>query len=284
MSAELDQLRATFLDEAGEHLSALETGLLAVSDGAPDPEVLNGMFRAAHSLKGGSGLFELEAITRLTHATEQLLDRLRKGELLVTRALVDLLLRAVDGAGGLVAAARAGAVGAVPGALVSELNAAARVSPVASAVATGDTPLGPGRYRVTLSPGDSLLTEGPDPILLLRNLSRRGTVHSVVAALGSIPDLETLDATRSYLSWAVVVDTDQPQNALEDVFQFIGDDSSVTITPLRPRDPVPCAENGGAPANQQEMTEYETAFGQLLSWVATRLSTAIEHLQTRAAL
>jgi two-component system chemotaxis sensor kinase CheA len=271
MSVDIDQLLNTFLDEADEHLAALESGLLRVDDGPPDLDLLNAVFRAAHSIKGGSGVFGFEAITRLTHALEQLLDRLRKGQLPPTRDRIDLLLRAVDGLTGLLAAARAGSADAavVPADVVRALNEAAGVEhrEAAAPVAATAGPTGPRVCRVAVTPGPRLLTDGTDPLLLLRNLGKRGELIEVTPDLGAVPALDAIDPTRCYLSWVVSIRTEEPPEALTGVFEFVADDCAVTVSeggsaagPF-----APLAAAGAA------LAEYESAFSQLRDWVANRL-------------
>nr|BDT35896.1 chemotaxis protein CheA [Myxococcus sp. MH1] len=90
---------AEFVAEATEILEALGKDLLVLDERRgqeADPERVNGIFRAAHSLKGLAGLFGQERISRLAHGTEDLLDRLRLGRLLLDDAVLDTLIEALD--------------------------------------------------------------------------------------------------------------------------------------------------------------------------------------------
>lgn len=93
---DVSQFHATFFEEANEHLESLESLLLSLDLSAPDPEQLNAIFRAAHSIKGGAATFGFRDVANLTHALETLLDRLRKQELLPTQEMVDALLAGGD--------------------------------------------------------------------------------------------------------------------------------------------------------------------------------------------
>lgn len=85
-----------FLAEAEEIIETLNTDLMSLGDsGKADPEILNSIFRAAHSLKSLSGMFGLDSMTKLSHDLEDLLDSLRLGKLDLTPALVDLLFESV---------------------------------------------------------------------------------------------------------------------------------------------------------------------------------------------
>nr|WP_216627193.1 chemotaxis protein CheA [Corallococcus exercitus] len=90
---------AEFVAEATEILDALGRDLLALDEARgqeADPEHINGIFRAAHSLKGLSGLFGQERISHLAHAAEDLLDRLRLGRLTLDDGVLDTLVDALD--------------------------------------------------------------------------------------------------------------------------------------------------------------------------------------------
>ncbi|MFY3745985.1 chemotaxis protein CheA [Anaeromyxobacter sp. Red801] len=103
---------AEFVSEAQETIDALGHGLMRLEAGGhedPDPELLNGVFRAAHTLKGLSSMFGVERLTRLAHALEDLLDEVRLGRRGLDRAAVDLLLEAPEVLSRIVAEEAAGA-------------------------------------------------------------------------------------------------------------------------------------------------------------------------------
>lgn len=96
MSIDMQQFHAVFFEESQEHLEEMEQLLLALDIEAPDPEMLNSIFRAAHSIKGGSGIFGFDALGSVTHIMENLLDKIRKGQMAISSSMVDLFLRSVD--------------------------------------------------------------------------------------------------------------------------------------------------------------------------------------------
>ncbi|GAB2579747.1 chemotaxis protein CheW [Nitrincola alkalisediminis] len=96
MSIDLSQFHQVFIDEAYEHLDAMEQLLLAIDIEHPNLDDLNAIFRAAHSIKGGSGTFGFSNIADLTHALESLLDKLRKETLPITHEMVSAFLACGD--------------------------------------------------------------------------------------------------------------------------------------------------------------------------------------------
>ncbi|WP_354679055.1 Hpt domain-containing protein, partial [Cupriavidus plantarum] len=98
MSVDIDitQFYQTFFEEAEELLVEMEQLLLGLDLDAPDAEELNAIFRAAHSIKGGAATFGFSALTETTHIFENLLDRARRQEIALTRAIIDTFLETKD--------------------------------------------------------------------------------------------------------------------------------------------------------------------------------------------
>ena len=96
MSIDMKQFHSVFFEESQEHLDEMEHLLLDLNTDNPDAEELNSIFRAAHSIKGGSGIFGFDALGSVTHIMESLLDNVRQKKLAVTSSMVDLFLSSVD--------------------------------------------------------------------------------------------------------------------------------------------------------------------------------------------
>ncbi|HVY83171.1 MAG TPA: chemotaxis protein CheA [Steroidobacteraceae bacterium] len=96
MTLDLTQFHDAFFEESFEALDSMESALLKLDLGAPDAELINTIFRVAHSIKGGSATFGFSEIASFTHSLETLLDELRANRLQVTEATSDLLLKSVD--------------------------------------------------------------------------------------------------------------------------------------------------------------------------------------------
>jgi chemotaxis protein histidine kinase CheA len=108
MAIDVAQFHQVFFEESFEGLEVMESGLVDLEVGSPDIEAINAIFRAAHSIKGGSGTFGFSAISDFTHVLETLLDEMRAGKREVTRDAVDVLLLAVDSLRSMLDAARSG--------------------------------------------------------------------------------------------------------------------------------------------------------------------------------
>ena len=252
MQIDLSRFKDTYFEEAAEHVATVEAALLSLEEQAGDREVLDAIFRAAHSVKGGSGIFGLTAIGEFTHALESVLDRLREGTLPCTRDLVDLLLQANDVLRGLLASARTGvaepgdrdAVLACLGQVLAGATAAEATSDVAAAAATLPQARGTQtpsthaaddavpRWRVHFAPSRDLFRQGLDPIVLFRDLAEVGQIVDVRVHEDGLPDHATFDAESCYLAWTFVVETAAPESVLRDVFLFAEDGAVLDIARL----------------------------------------------------
>ncbi|HET9474280.1 MAG TPA: Hpt domain-containing protein, partial [Steroidobacteraceae bacterium] len=96
MTLDLAQFHETFFAESFEALESMEAALLKLSAGESDLELINTIFRVAHSIKGGSATFGFTDVAAFTHKLETLLDELRAGKRRANSGMVDTLLRAGD--------------------------------------------------------------------------------------------------------------------------------------------------------------------------------------------
>lgn len=108
MSTDLSHFKDAFFEESQEHLTTIEEGLLQLEQRPGDLDLLNRIFRGAHSIKGNSGMFGFTAVSQFTHKMESVLDQLRSGQMVVTVELTDLLLRSLDCLKNLIECARTG--------------------------------------------------------------------------------------------------------------------------------------------------------------------------------
>ncbi|WP_342618954.1 chemotaxis protein CheW [Rhodoferax sp. GW822-FHT02A01] len=111
---DLSQFYQIFFEEAGENLDLMETMLLNLNLETADDEELNGIFRCAHSVKGGAATFGFADVAELTHKMESLLDRLRRHELQPTSVMVDVLLESADASRSLLARHQSGDTSEAP--------------------------------------------------------------------------------------------------------------------------------------------------------------------------
>ena len=137
-SSDMDALRQIFFQECEEQLAELESGLLEIESGDSDSEIVNAVFRAVHSIKGGAGAFAIEDLVRFAHVFETVLDEVRKGRLAAAGQVVETLLRSADVLADLVRVARDG--GDVDEARIRSVSDELAALSGAPAVAEADAP------------------------------------------------------------------------------------------------------------------------------------------------
>ena len=246
MSIDLSQFQDSFFEEAAEHLTTIEDGLLQLEQHPQDLDLLNRIFRAAHSIKGNSGMFGLIAVGHFTHKMETLLDRLRNGQISVTPAIADVLLRSTDCLKALIEAARSGA--AVDEETINRLSAELDTSRFLAEPARGTRCEAPSptlpqvwgwegwgnppsvpQYRIAWTPPAWLFQRGLDPLQMFKELGDLGRLLSVTVDTSRLPDLPAMDPEQCYLSWTLDVETSKDRAVLEGVFEFVREDSVLTI-------------------------------------------------------
>jgi two-component system chemotaxis sensor kinase CheA len=227
MSIDMSQFHQVFFEETAEHLASMETLLLELDLAEPDPEQLNAVFRAAHSIKGSSGTFGFTDMADVTHVLENLLDRIRKGELTLREEMIDAFLAAGDVLKTLLAAHKG--EGEADAAVVEATCAHLRAL-------TGD-----GIARKTArGAGASGNEEGYDLHFVIDGdpESQRGTVDSLLAELGppgTAHLLESPSAAGQPYRIEVVGHPDAGQ--LRNVLEFVAVSDSIQIKPLGPGGP-----------------------------------------------
>jgi two-component system, chemotaxis family, sensor kinase CheA len=233
MSIDLSQFLAVFFEESFEGLAVMESGLLELPEGPAEREVVDAIFRAAHSIKGGAGTFGLGGVTDFTHRLETLLDEIRAGKRPVTSACRDALLRATDVLSAMLRTLQQGGEvdHAAVAAMASELDAILGVAPVSGAAASLPTPTpaatGDG-WDIHFRPHTHFFRTGNEPLRLLRELSELGPTQ-VRTVLDAVPRLRDLDPEDCHLDFHVRVEGEVTEGDLRSVFDWVDGDCDLDL-------------------------------------------------------
>ncbi|VAW47411.1 Signal transduction histidine kinase CheA [hydrothermal vent metagenome] len=231
----METFRLTYLEESFEGLDVMETGLLNLPPGVPDNEKINEIFRAAHSIKGGSGTFGFSEIAGFTHVLETLLDEMRDGRREVTQESIDAMLAAVDILRDMLTKlqnhepideARASEVQKRMEVILGGGEADSAEEDVADvAVSSG------GVWQIKILPETELLQTGNEPIRIFRELETLGDL-TVEANLDDLPELAVFQPESLYIKWDLTLSGDSVnEEAIKEVFEWIdGDGAEVIIT------------------------------------------------------
>jgi two-component system chemotaxis sensor kinase CheA len=256
----MDAIKQTFFQECDELLVAMEEGFITIENGSADDEVVNAVFRAVHSIKGGGGAFGFEDLVGFAHVFETALDDLRSGKISASPVVIKVLLRAGDILADHVKAARTGqplasgvdtesrnelaALSANHGAQSADEDhgleeiSFAKVSIDFDDAGPADTLCG---WHIVFAPYPALYAKANEPYLLLRELASLGDT-TVKADLSKLPALDAFETDQSYLSWTITLVGDIPRDKVEEVFEFVTGDCDLTIAPLAAE--IPAVEIG----------------------------------------
>ena len=239
---DLSQFYQIFFEEAGENLDQMEHMLLNLDLESANDEELNGIFRCAHSIKGGAATFGFSDVAELTHHMESLLDRLRRHELQPIPQMVDVLLESADASRGLLARHQAGDQGEAPSTadLVQRISAlaAGKVPAPAAPAVVQPAPVAPP----SPAPASPAPTEGQTPSapglrsleIRIGPLDRMEQAEAIkelfrdIPGLGVIQDGAVAPAGHRYFT----VETSSSNEDLLDLFAFHVAKEQVQILPL----------------------------------------------------
>jgi two-component system chemotaxis sensor kinase CheA len=237
LDAEMAEIAKVFFQESREGLDSMEAGLLGLG-AASDTETINTIFRAAHSIKGGSATFGFAEVAAFTHGVETLLDEMRNGVRPVTAEAVQVLLQACDCLREMIAATEA--QHPLDQARIASLNndithilgerlgeAAAEPVPDMSAVAAG-VPTG---WRILFEPVADLLRLRNEPTRMFSELARLGSL-TVSANTSRVPPLDALDAEACYLSWEIELTGHVSRQQLDEVFDWVDSGCRLEFFPI----------------------------------------------------
>lgn len=263
MSIDLSQFHGVFFEESFEGLEVMEVLLLELDVDNPDKEQINSIFRAAHSIKGGSGTFGFLQVADFTHVLETLLDKVRDGEESIDADGVELFLQSVDCLRGLLEALQAekepdmhranqlaGVFQAVlDGGTYAQSSSLVKVNAITGELLvsqstevvddninvfvdqTLSSSLQGIGFKIFFKPELGVLKRGNDPIRMLRELATLGQIKTTIHD-SKLPPLETLVVDNCYLSWTIELLTACEIGDVEEIFEWIEDECELSITPL----------------------------------------------------
>lgn len=261
----LDEIQGIFFEECAEGLAVAEQGLSAMAGGQVSADVIAGVFRAVHSIKGGSGAFGHMALLAFSHRFENVLDEVRGGAIPPDAAVTGIMLGAFDILSDHVAAAQSGGTPPADAAMLEQLDkllankgAAAGPAPAPAEPAPADEfgfapvavdldilddPFGfepvaislddlagepAGGWTVRFGPSRDAMANGGEPILVIRELERMGG-HILDADLSALPPLRDLDPEESYCVWTIGLPATIDEADIRECFDFVAPDSLIDI-------------------------------------------------------
>lgn len=232
-----------FISEAQEQTNAIEELLLELEEQPDNRELLDSLFRCAHTVKGSAGIFGLNRVVEFTHHVETLLDKMREGKIALRPDLNTLLLQCNDQIKWLVETSqkpeldtaelqdqRADLV--IQLQVHSEVGGATAASATSADAAAQDAPAAAGAtvvWTISARFGDETFRNGMDPLSIARYLASMGRVLGMRCMLDTVPTLENLNPETCYLGFVMELETQSTREEIEGAFSFVIDDCHLDV-------------------------------------------------------
>jgi two-component system chemotaxis sensor kinase CheA len=243
----MDELTSTFVNESRDQLMAMEDGLLKLEQNPGDADNLGAIFRAAHTIKGGSGVVECAFIEAFTHKVENVLDKLRNGEIPVSGDLSTVMLECCDHLGTLLDVLVAGRpqpdaeIQARGEALLARLteqflgggrrDTSLPTEDERRIEASGGGVVDTDAWHLSVRFGPGVLKNGMDPLSLLHFLTTLGEITALTTLADALPAADAMDPECCYLGFEIGFQTHASKAQIEQVFDFVRDECTLYILP-----------------------------------------------------
>jgi two-component system chemotaxis sensor kinase CheA len=217
---EMAEIVKMFFQESKEALDVMEAGLLSLS-ATTDLENISTIFRAAHSIKGGSATFGFTGVAEFTHGVETLLDEMRSGTRAIETETIQTLLQACDCLREMIVAAeseqphdelRVAKLNQEIAALLAQSGNASAPSVVPSAADP--------RWQIVFRPVPDLLRLRNEPTRMFAELARLGA-FTCRADVSEVPTLDAIDPESCFLAWELEVKGAIPKQTLDEIFDWV---------------------------------------------------------------
>jgi len=248
MDIDLGRFNQVFFEECAEHLAEMEQILVSLDTGEPDEDQLNAIFRAAHSIKGGAGMFGFQDMTIVTHVLESLLDKLRAREIPFSSFMIDLFLEAGDVISMQLAGHRDGSdvdhesvdlirarlqqVIEGGGSYSAEgLEAGLAVTP-STRSDQGSCSSSTGQvdrcFEILFTPDQDMFKRGTRLENLLADLEELGTL-TIHALIADAADFDGIDPEECFTSWRFTLETLASEAEIREIFEFVADEDQLQV-------------------------------------------------------
>ena len=240
----MDEIQQAFVVEGRELLQMMEDNLLQMEDSGGNTEIINAIFRAAHTIKGGAGVIECQFIVEFTHVLENVLDEMRAGTITADLSLIQVLLSSADQLGMLLTCVENNSE---PDDEINKVSAVLReklqdylgkpavshdvVLSEATVHASGGGQMETDNWHISLRFGPDVLRKGMDPASFLRYLGEFGQIVHLTTLPDAMPEASEMDAESCYLGFEISYQSNADKAKIENVFAFVSDDCLVHIWP-----------------------------------------------------
>lgn len=234
----IDKFKAKFVEESMDNVHDLEEALFLLEKEMNNKELIERIFRAMHSLKGGGAMFGFNHLSEFTHHLETIFDWVRNNKLAVSTDLISLTFSAIDHINHLLKtgdltndeeiADQKAFIQRVQ-AFLTITESPAQKAGMPSVEASGAEPaIATKTYLISFIPQPELLQNGTNPLYLMDDIHALGQAVSI-AYTHKVPSLDLIDNTANYCIWQILVNTAESVNEIKDVFIFVEDECELHV-------------------------------------------------------
>ena len=234
----IDKFKVKFVEEAQDNVRDLEESLLLLEEDLSNHEIIERIFRAMHSLKGGGAMFGFNDLSDFTHHLETIFDLIRNDKLSADQDIISLTFISIDhikyilSTGNLESPEDIKEQSDLIKNIKKYTSTTSESKPAAKATSENDIVVdGSKTYLVTVLPNEEILRNGTNPLFLLDDLHAFGEAVTI-AVTKDVPDFTNFDPIKNYCSWQVILNTNEPLNEIKDVFIFVEDECETEITEI----------------------------------------------------
>ncbi len=289
LDIDMAQFNQVFFEECGEHLAEMEQILMTLVEGEPDDEQLNAIFRAAHSIKGGAGMFGFHDMSTVTHALETLLDKLRTHEMPFSASMIDLFLEAGDVIAMQLSGHRDGTEvrpeaadliraklqNIIDGGSSTPVPPAGEFSEAVASDTHSVADPALHRYELVFTPGLDLFQRGVRLENLITELEELGTL-TVRAQVSDPGDLSVFDPTLCLTTWRFFLETTVSATELREIFEFVADEGQLQVTEMPFENRLPAQDAVAPELNPVNQSQAEGPAASIASPFGRRASDSKE--------
>lgn len=229
-----------FREESLELLEAMESSLMSIRENGMDDEMINAVFRAAHTIKGAAGMYKLDFVVEFTHIAENLLDQVRNGKIEMTDELGELLLECKDHMQNLVEFAVATGNEEAPtreltettarlGEALCETLGEEMQSHGGADTAVNNSAGSETNWTMRLAFGKEVMEQGFEPASFLAYLRRNSSAFESRVDTSAVPLIESLEPTACYVTFTIRFTTSMSREDILDIFEFVHDECTIDL-------------------------------------------------------
>ena len=242
----MEEMKATYIQEANELLENLESSLLSLEDNPNDKSNIEQVFRVMHTLKGNSSMFGLAKIAEFVHDLETIYDKIRQGEMQLTREILNTTLASFDHLNLIIIDSELEdptnkenhdqLIYQIHQFIQKKSAAPATTENSQQQVVNGlehvqdEEENGVKTYHVYFEPKPEFLLDGSNPLLLLAEIAQLGKTL-IIPHFKKLESIDDFQPTNCIAYWDVFVEANCTKVTLHDVFVFAESNAIIEITP-----------------------------------------------------